>query len=94
MLVQHNIPLALADELTPLFRDIFSDSEIAKNFSSRRMKTARIINGAIAPMYQQALVECMRSDPFAIAIDGFDSGIEKVSAYCADMTSICFRKLL
>ena len=80
MLVQHNIPLALADELTPLFRDIFSDSEIAKNFSSRRMKTACIINGAIAPMYQQALVACMRSDPFAIAIDGSnDSGIEKMN---------------
>ena len=46
MLVQHNIPLSLADELTPLFRDVFSDSEIAKNFSSRRMKTAWIINGA------------------------------------------------
>ena len=80
MLVQHNIPLALADELTPLFRDIFSDSEIAKNFSSRRIKTACIINGAITPMYQQALVECMRSDPFAIAIDGSsDSGIEKMN---------------
>lgn len=68
MLVQHNIPLALANELTPLFRDIFSDSEIAKNFSSRWTKTACIINGAIAPVYQQALVERMKSDPFAIAM--------------------------
>ena len=50
MLAQHvNILIALADELTPLFRDVFSDSEIAKNFSSRRTKTACIINGAVAP---------------------------------------------
>ncbi|CAB4028807.1 Hypothetical predicted protein [Paramuricea clavata] len=48
MLVQHNIPLAVADELTPPFQDIFSDSEIAKNYSSRRTKTACIINGAVA----------------------------------------------
>ena len=80
MLVQHNIPLAVADELTPLFRDIFSDSEIAKSFSSRRMKTACIINGAIAPMYQQLLVESMRNGPFSIAVDGSnDSGIEKMN---------------
>ena len=35
MLVKHNIPLAVADELTPLFQDVFSDSQIAKNFSSQ-----------------------------------------------------------
>ena len=59
-LVQHNIPIALADELTPLFRDVFSGSEIsAKNFSSRRTKTVCIINGAIAPFYQKRLVEHM-----------------------------------
>ena len=47
MLVQHNIPFALVDELMPLFQDIFSDSDIAKNFSSRRTKTACIVNGAV-----------------------------------------------
>ena len=80
MLVQHNIPLASADELTPLFHDVFPDSEIAKNFSSRRTKTACIINGVIAPFFQQLLVESMKSDPFAIAIDGSsDTGIEKMN---------------
>lgn len=80
MLVQHNIPLALADELTPLFCDVFSDSEIAKQFSSRRTKTACIINGAIAPYFQQCLIESMRNGPFAVAIDGSsDTGIEKMN---------------
>ena len=81
MLVQHNIPLALADELTPLFHDIFPDSEIAKQFSSKRTKTACIINGAIAPFYQQMLVDFMKNEPFALAVDGSsDTGVEKMNA--------------
>ena len=80
MLVQHNILLSLADELTPLFRDVFSDSEIAKIFSSRRTKTACIVNGAVAPSYQQVLVQAMKSGPFSVAIDGSsDSGVEKMN---------------
>ena len=80
MLVQHNIPLSLADELTPLFRDVFSDSEIAKKFSSRRMKTACIINGAVAPSYQKVLVDTMKSGPYSVAIDGSsDNGVEKMN---------------
>ena len=38
MFAKHNIPLAVADELTPMVRDIFSDSEIAKSYSSRTPK--------------------------------------------------------
>jgi hypothetical protein len=80
MLVQHNIPLAVADELTPLFQDIFSDSEIAKNYSSRRTKTACIINGAVAPFFQQSLVEHVKNNPFSIAIDGSsDNAVEKMN---------------
>lgn len=80
MLVQNNIPLALADELTPLFHDAFPDSEIARNYSSRRTKTACIINGALAPFFQSSLLDSMRSGPFAVAIDGStDTGIEKMN---------------
>ncbi|CAB3996138.1 Hypothetical predicted protein [Paramuricea clavata] len=80
MLVQHNIPLAVADELTPLFQDIFSDSEIAKNYSSRRTKTACIINGAVAPFFQQSLVEHVKNNPFSIAINGSsDNAVEKMN---------------
>ena len=78
MLVKHNIPIALAYEITPLLRDIFPDSEIARNYSSRRTKTACMINSAIAPFFQQILIESMRKGPFAIAVDGSsDSGVEK-----------------
>ena len=75
-----NIPFTLADELTPMFQDIFSDSEIAKNFSSRRMKATCIVNGAIAPSYQQVLVSMMKTAPFSVAIDGSsDNGVEKMN---------------
>lgn len=80
MLVQNNIPIALADELTPLFRDIFPDSKIAQNFSSKRTKSACIINGAVAPFYQQSLVQCMQTSPYALSIDGSsDNGIQKMN---------------
>ena len=80
MLVQHNIPLSLAGELTPLFSDIFPDSDIAKSYASQRIKITCIVNGAIAPSYQQALVERMTVKPFSIAIDGSsDNGLEKMN---------------
>ena len=79
-LVQHNIPFALADELTPLFQDIFSDSEIAKNFSSRRTKTACMINGAVAPFFLQRLLEHIRGNPFSLAVDGSsESDVEEMN---------------
>lgn len=55
MLVRNNIPLSLADELTPLFQDIFSDSDISARYSSRRTKTMCIVNGAIAPHFKENL---------------------------------------
>ena len=79
-LVQHNVPLALADELTLLFRDIFSDSEIAKGYASEQTKTACILNGAIAPFFQQQLIESMKQGPYALSIDGSsDNGVEKMN---------------
>ena len=59
---------------------IFSDSKIAKNYSFRRTKMACIINGAVAPFFQQNLVEHIKKNPFSIAIDGSsDNYIEKVN---------------
>ena len=84
MLVQNNVPLALADELTLLFRDIFSDSEIARRYASRQTKTACIINGAVAPYYQQQLIANMKEGPYALSIDGStDTGVEKMNPLTA-----------
>ena len=80
VLVQHNIPLAFADTLSPLFKDIFPDSDIAKGYASKQTKTACIINGAVAPYFQRKLVNVMKSSPYALSIDGSsDNDLEKVN---------------
>lgn len=80
LLVQNNLPLAVADELTPLFRDIFADSEVGRKYASRQTKTACIINGAVAPYFQQLLVKAMKTQPYALSIDGSsDSSVEKMN---------------
>ena len=77
--MQHNIPLSVADHLSPIFKDIFSDSEIAKAYSSASTKTC-ILNGSLAPHFKSTSVEAISSRPFAIAIDGSnDNGLEKMN---------------
>ena len=43
-LIQHNLPIATADHLGPLFKEIFPDSSIASSYSCGRTKTAAILN--------------------------------------------------
>lgn len=38
VLAQHNIPLAIMDHLSPLFQEIFPDSQIAKGSQLRELK--------------------------------------------------------
>ena len=51
-IVEHNLPLAVSDHLTPLVQDIFSDSMIAKKYASCRTKATSILNFAIAPHFR------------------------------------------
>lgn len=70
ILVSHNIPLAFADHLSPLFKECFPDSKIAKKYCSARTKTSAIINKAISPYLLNELVSNMRSKPFSLLTDG------------------------
>ena len=80
VLAHHNIPIAVSDHLSPLFKDIFPDSEIAKAHSCTRTKTTCILNGALAPRFRSSLVEHMMAEPFYLAIDGSnDSGLQKMN---------------
>ena len=45
VLAHHDIPIAVTDHLSPLFKDIFPDSSIAKLYSCARTKTTCILNG-------------------------------------------------
>ncbi len=67
-LVQHNIPIAFSDHLSPLLRSAFPDSEFAKSYASASTKTTCIINGALAHHCKSALK--MKSRPYSLAVDG------------------------
>ena len=79
-LVQHNVPLSVTNHLSPLFKDIFHDSAIAKGYSSARTKTTCIVNGSLAPHFTLTLVSAMQAQSFALATDGSnDNGIKKMN---------------
>ena len=46
-LVQHNLPLATADHLCPLFKDIFPDSKIISSYTCGRTETSDILNKTV-----------------------------------------------
>ena len=50
-IVDNNIPFAAADTFSPLFKDMFRDSEIAKSFASARTKT-HIVHRALKPYFR------------------------------------------
>ena len=77
--MQHIVPLAVTDHLSPLF-DIFSDSEIPTGYASAQTKTTCIISGYLAPHFKSRLISTMTSGPFSVAVDGSnDSRLEKMS---------------
>ena len=79
-LAHHNIPLAVMDHLSPLFRDIFPDSKIAQGFSAARTKTTCILNRALRPHFEASLISQMKQEPFTLAIDGSnDNGLQKMN---------------
>ena len=44
------------------------------------LKTSCIINGSLAPHFKAALVEAMKNNPLAIAVNGSnDTGLEKMN---------------
>jgi len=80
LIVEHNLPVAVADHLGSFFKDVFPDSEIAKSYACGSTKTACIINGSLAPYFKSILVVALKKQPFAIAIDGSnDNGLEKMN---------------
>ena len=58
--VQHNIPLAVTNLLSPMFKDIFLGSQIAKGYASAWTKTTCILNGSLALHFKASLVTTIR----------------------------------
>ena len=79
-MVHGNVPFALADQLSPFFKEIFPDSQIAAGYASKRTKTTCIVNGALKGYFRSQLVEEMRMKPYSLAIDGSnDTGLKKMN---------------
>ena len=68
-LVQHDLPLATADHLGLLFKDIFTDSKIAESYMSGCTKTTAMLNLSMAPHCHSYLVDHCQSHPYSLGID-------------------------
>ena len=78
--VQHNLPIATANHLGPLFKAIFPDSKIASQYASTQTKTSAILNYAIQLHCHETLVEHCKSHPFALGTGGSNySGLLKMN---------------
>ncbi|KAK6466758.1 hypothetical protein HHUSO_G35875 [Huso huso] len=79
-MVNHNVPLAVADHFSPLMKECFKDSDVAQRYGAARTKTTCIINRAIAPYLHDELVKKMRNRPYTLSTDGSnDTGREKMN---------------
>jgi hypothetical protein len=94
VMTHHNIPLSFADHLSPLFKQLFPDSEIAKSYGSAKIKTACILNSALKPHFQADLVTLMQRCPFSLSIDGSnDTGREKMNPLTVEVCDVTRHKV-
>lgn len=68
VLVQDNVPFALADQLSPLFKNVFPDSMIAAEYASKTTERTHIVNGALKQHCRSKLVEERKVKPFSLEL--------------------------
>lgn len=78
-LVEHNVPMEVANHLGPLFKECFIDSQIAKDYKCAHTKTTCIINKAVTPHIKNVLVMKMKDNPNTIITDGSRKSHTKLS---------------
>lgn len=78
-LVEHNISIAVAEHTGPLFRKMFPDSAIAKQYSCSRTKTSHVIT-CLANNDADLLTSKLKTQPFSIATDG-STDMDSVKLY-------------
>lgn len=85
LLAQHNVPLALADHLSPLICDVF-DGEVAKGYACAKTKTTCILNRAVTPQFREELVSLMQQAPYSLSVDGSnDTGLNPLTVRVYDV---------
>ena len=79
-LLQHNLPLATANHLGPLFKSIFTDSKIASSYACTKTKTFTILNEVFAPHCLDYIVQHCKTHPYSVGHDcSNDTGIQKMN---------------
>ncbi|CAH0551284.1 unnamed protein product [Brassicogethes aeneus] len=68
-LVEHNLAIKLMDHLTPLLKNIFPDSEIAKNITGGRTKAKGVILNILREISHAEIIQDMKKYPFSLIID-------------------------
>nr|XP_042896620.1 uncharacterized protein LOC122269097 [Parasteatoda tepidariorum] len=76
-IVEHNIPINVADHVGPLMRNMFPDSKIAKEYSCARTKTTAIV-GEMARSNKLEITNLLKSNVFSISTDGSNKGDSKL----------------
>ncbi|KAK6481138.1 hypothetical protein HHUSO_G17313 [Huso huso] len=88
-MVNHNVPLAVANHFSPLMKECFKDSDVAQRYGAARTKTTCIINRAIAPYLHDELVKKMRNRPYTLSTDGSnDTGREKMNPLAVELFDV------
>eukprot|EP00057_Strongylocentrotus_purpuratus_P009554 XP_011664028.1 PREDICTED: uncharacterized protein LOC105438204 isoform X2 [Strongylocentrotus purpuratus] len=78
-LVEHNIPLAAADHSGQLFRRMFPDSRIAKQYNCARTKASHVVQ-SLAAADRDTLVSQMKNSRFSLATDA-STDMEAIKLY-------------
>jgi hypothetical protein len=68
-IIEHNLPISVADHAGPLFRRMFSDSECAKRYGCARTKTTAIIQ-MLGKDDESRITEILKKQAFSLATDG------------------------
>uniref|UniRef100_H3BDR6 HAT C-terminal dimerisation domain-containing protein n=1 Tax=Latimeria chalumnae TaxID=7897 RepID=H3BDR6_LATCH len=72
-LVEHNVPLAVADHLSKLFKCTFPDLKVAQKYG----KSSHIVKITFLPPSLEYVLQCVKLQPFALAIDSSSDESQK-----------------
>lgn len=80
---EYNLPMRLSDHLTPLLKDIFPDSKIAKEIQMGRIKCTCVIKNVLGQCHFNEMVKELKCKKFSILIDeSTDIGTIKNMCVC------------
>lgn len=86
MTAEHNIAFNASTHLSDLYSRMFPDSKIAKEFKSKRSKTAALIRQVLGPHYHNHIVTLLRSNYFSLMFDeSTDQGVQTHAACLVKM---------